>query len=93
MKLTEEQTQRFRRWLDERWGMPRKECTVCGMREWGINDSVFELREFFGPTTVLGHGKLFPVIPVTCSHCGNTVFFNAIPAGIVSPGREVRNDK
>jgi hypothetical protein len=35
---------------------------------------------------VLAGATAYPVIQITCAHCGYTVFFNAITMGIV-PGR------
>lgn len=48
------------------------------------NGQIFELREFNDGNFVLGpNSAITPVIPVTCSNCGNTVFVNALIAGLL----------
>jgi hypothetical protein len=81
MQLSQEQSRIFLEWLNSKWyGM--KKCPVCDNNSWNISDRVFEMREFYGGSMVLG-GILQPVIPVTCANCGNTLYFNAIQAKIV----------
>ena len=81
MQLSKEQSDKFLEWLNTKWqGM--KKCSVCENNSWNISDRVFEMREFHSGTIVFG-GILQPVIPVTCVNCGNTIYFNAIQAGIV----------
>jgi len=83
MHLSQEQTNEFMDWLNSKWeGL--KKCPVCGQNSWNVSDRVFEMREFHGGSMVVG-GILQPVIPVTCSNCGNTLYFNAMQAGIVKP--------
>ena len=81
MQLSKEQSDKFLEWLNSKW-VGLKRCSVCGDNSWNISDRVFEMREFHGGAMVLG-GILQPVIPVTCGNCGNTLYFNAIHAGIV----------
>ena len=45
--------------------------------------------EFNQGNLVLG-GQLVPVVPVVCNNCGNTVLVNAILAGLIPPGPEVK---
>ena len=56
--------------LREKWsGRP---CPMCGVTAWNVQDSTFQLLEFNQGSLVVG-GPVIPVIPVTCSNCGNTV--------------------
>jgi len=70
------------RFLQERWG--GRACPVCGKGPWQANDRIFQLTEFNQGNLVLG-GPIVPVIPVTCSNCGNTVLVNAIIARALKP--------
>jgi predicted nucleic-acid-binding Zn-ribbon protein len=70
-------TQKVISFLSEKWG--NKECPMCGKGPWQVQDKVFQLSEFL-PGRLIG-GLMIPVIPVTCTNCGNTQLINAIIAG------------
>jgi hypothetical protein len=59
-------------------------CQMCGVGNWNVNESTFELREFNEGPLVLG-GPIMPVVPVTCTNCGNTILVNAVVSGVVKP--------
>src|SRR5438132_1304548 len=61
-------------WLVEVWGHERP-CPYCGHPHWSIG-TPFEVALTDG-------GSLSPHFPVMCSTCGNTVFINAILAGLL----------
>lgn len=71
------------KFLNERWQGAR--CPLCGNSGWNITDKYFELREFNDGNLVIGgpNNAIIPVIPVTCKHCGNTVFINALTTGLL----------
>lgn len=72
--------------LREKWqGRP---CPMCGVGNWNVSDSIFELREFNQGNLVMGGGPIFPVIPVTCDNCGNSVFINAIVSKLVEQNKK-----
>ena len=54
---------------------------MCGTKQWSIGD-VAEVRLFTGGGLMVG-GGVYPVVPVMCDHCGNTLFVNAIRSGVV----------
>ena len=82
MVLTVEQRKQLVDKLNEIW--KRQQCCVCGNSHWNISDAVFELREFHhGSMVVGGDSRIYPVIPLTCASCGNTIFLNAISLGLV----------
>lgn len=61
-----------------------KMCPMCQNSNWSVSDQVFEMREFNGGNLVIsGDSSIIPVIPITCSNCGNIIFVNAILAGLV----------
>ena len=55
-------------------------CQICGEHTWNVSDKIYELREFNDGDIVIGGpgGAVFPVIPVVCKKCGNTIFINAV---------------
>jgi len=86
MKLTEEQKNKAIQFLS---GLLKSPCNVCQGKDWILNDTVFELREFQGGGLVIGgKSSIFPVITVICKTCGNTLFFNAIQLGLIKKDDE-----
>ena len=67
--------------INKRWPSPR-ECHVC--RKAGPWDAVMvgEVRQYCDGVSV-GGAPIAPLVVLTCSHCGNTVLFNAIKLGLV----------
>lgn len=57
-------------------------CQICGNTNWSIEKRVFELREFNNGDFIMG-GPIIPLVPMTCTNCGNTGLINAIQAGCV----------
>jgi predicted nucleic-acid-binding Zn-ribbon protein len=68
--------------LEDKWNS--QNCPMCGHSSWNIPSEVYEIREFHGGGLVLGPIPIVPVIPITCSNCGNTILVNSIVAGITS---------
>jgi hypothetical protein len=53
---------------------------LCAKSPLPLADKVFQLAEFHEGGIVIG-GPLVPIVPVTCSNCGNTILVNAILSG------------
>ncbi|MDD5189860.1 MAG: hypothetical protein PHE50_02325 [Dehalococcoidales bacterium] len=71
-----------------------KKCTCCDNNNWVVSDTVFELREFFSGSIVLGgNNSIVPVIVATCTKCGYIKFFNAIPLGLISLSKEKTSEE
>lgn len=67
--------------LNLKWG--NRPCPMCGSNMWNVSDKVYELREFHNGDLILGTGPIFPIIPVTCNNCGNSIMVNALMAGAI----------
>jgi hypothetical protein len=67
-------------YLQEKWR--GRSCPMCGVTNWNVQDSTFEIRQFSEGNMVLG-GPIIPVVPVVCNNCGNTILVNALMAGVV----------
>lgn len=80
-KLTREQKEILAKRLAH---LKNASCQSCGNKDWIASENIFELREFQGGNMVIG-GKsaILPVVPVTCKHCGHTIFFNALTIGLL----------
>ena len=68
-------------WLDKHWGADWH-CPICGNSDWMGEEQVMELRPF-NEGRLGGPGPVIPLFVIICSTCGNTLFFNAILAGLV----------
>lgn len=69
--------------VKEKW--KNQVCPMCGARSWTVSDKMFELREFNDGNLVIGgpNASIIPIVPVTCSNCGNTVMINALSTGLL----------
>lgn len=65
--------------LTEKW--KDNPCPMCKSQSWTVSDKIFEMREFNGGNLVIGSGSIYPVIPVTCNNCGNSIMVNAVTSG------------
>lgn len=67
------------------------QCPLCGEANWGFSDKIFQLMEFDLEAIKLD-GSVFPVLPLTCSNCGNTYFINVLQANLIDKP-ELSNEK
>ncbi len=83
MTITDEQMQQLLTRLNIT--ATNKVCPMCGQRNWNAEPKIFEIREFHGGNLVVGGdgSAIIPVIPITCVHCGNIQFLNAITSGLM----------
>ncbi|MFA5015018.1 MAG: hypothetical protein WC549_05705 [Actinomycetota bacterium] len=80
MKLNEEQKITV---SDKLSFLKKSPCFICKSNNWIISDKIFEIREFLGGALqVSGDTSILPLISVTCSKCGNVIFFNALTLGV-----------
>lgn len=57
-------------------------CQVCGKNQWGVQDEIWELKAHRGGKLIAG-GPIYPCFAIMCTTCGNTLFFNALFAGLM----------
>ena len=67
------------KWLDSHWKDGHAACHVCGNEQWHIINDILEMRTYGD-----FNGPIYPYLAVLCATCGNTLFFNAKFAGLVS---------
>jgi predicted nucleic-acid-binding Zn-ribbon protein len=80
--LTPEQIEQAKDWLREHW--TRADCPFHGATSWEVGDHLVSTMSYTPGGGITVGGKTYPLIVVTCSHCGYAVFVNAIVAGIVA---------
>lgn len=54
-------------------------CTICKNKDWLVNPYLFKVSEY-QPESL--SRQIMPLVSITCSHCGNTLFVNAFDAGV-----------
>lgn len=58
-------------------------CPLCGNSDWSYETKIFNVKQFFPDKLVIG-GSVLPVIPLTCTKCGNINFINVLSAGLIT---------
>lgn len=77
-------------YLQTKW--QDRPCPMCGARQWNVQNTSFELREFHGGDMVIAPGPVIPLVPVMCTNCGNTILINCLVAGVDLEGGEKKNE-
>lgn len=68
--------------LNEKW--QNTGCPMCGTRQWQVDTKIYELREYNQGTLVIGgQSSIFPVVPIVCTNCGNTIFVNPMITKVI----------
>ena len=69
-----------------------RHCLVCMKIAWTLPDSIYELKElnYNNPGSPMAlipmPASVIPVLPITCTHCGHIIFFNAIHVQAIKLG-------
>lgn len=84
--LTEQQRQIILKWFDEKAPLVGR-CPICNHREWRLQPHIVTPPIFADGGMSLG-GTSYPFIMLTCHHCGNTQFHNAVVIGLLKDDPE-----
>ena len=60
---------------------PAPPCPICKNNVWTVGDGYVVLPVSPHPTQIQMGGKVYPLVAVTCSNCGNTQLINLITLG------------
>lgn len=75
------------RWIEKYWKGEGR-CPVCAENDrWQPGDHVVELRRYRPGAPTPGR-PVQPLVSVTCTNCGNTMFFSAVVLGLVATEEE-----
>lgn len=83
-KLTEDQLHKLLEALRVKWGA--RQCPMCGTAGFTVEGSLFMLLQYTPGVGLRLGGPVFPVVPVTCNNCGNTILVNAVVADLIPAG-------
>ena len=67
------------------------QCPLCHKGHWIVGDTVFYLNEYHENGDIILGGPSFPVLPIVCSECGNTLFINTIVTKLTNQPKEGEN--
>lgn len=81
-ELSEEQRERFGRWINSKAPLVGK-CPVCGTRNWTLLGHFVEIPIYRGGNIVFGSGPSYPNVGLLCTNCGNTQLINAVVSGVI----------
>jgi len=85
-ELSQEQRECVAVWLREKW--KGATCPLCKQGKWVVGPNLVALRAV-PPTSVgdlLMGGPVYPLVPISCANCANTMLVNALViGGIVLP--------
>ena len=79
-KLSEEQKNKFIEWLRSK--NIKNACQACGTNSWIIGDRVVSGMTIANGGVHIG-GPLYPTVFITCTNCFHTLYFMAVPIGVV----------
>lgn len=82
MKLSAQQLDQVKKRLESSGLWTDPPCPVCRHNDWHVSDRTFQLLDFPAERPPIAEASL-PVLPITCSHCGNTFFLNALVLGLL----------
>lgn len=60
--------------LNRKW--VNKSCCMCGQSKWNIDAQMVTPMKFNENGGIQLGGNLIPLVPVTCTYCGNVLFVN-----------------
>jgi hypothetical protein len=61
-------------------------CPICDTDSWSLSEQVYQLTEYPEAGRFIGK-TIAPLVPLTCTKCGNTILFNALIAGVNLKGQ------
>ena len=79
MPSNQEITQRIIDYLSAK--SPGPACPICQKNVWTVGDGYVVLPISPHPTEMHMGGKVYPLVAITCSNCGNTQLINLIKLG------------
>lgn len=82
-----EKRQQAIKWLEEKWPEHKRECDICGQKQWNIPSFLVFPHPYNQPVQLFS-GGIAPQVMVICKNCGNTKYLNAVIMGILPVGDE-----
>jgi hypothetical protein len=83
LELSPEQVIKAQEWLGSQW--TTRACPFHGPTKWQVGRRLAAPVNYVPGGGVFLGGPAYPLIVVTCTACGFTVFVNAVVAGLIEP--------
>ena len=77
--------------LNEIWG--NRPCPMCGNNQWTVSEDIYTPTLLSESGAIELGNKMLPLIPVSCTRCGNTVFVNGKILGCVEETNITKDGK
>jgi len=90
LELTLDIKTKFQRWLASK-GARLSSCSICDAKQLQLEDYLIVPTVLASPPNQ--QVPKYPMLQVTCRNCGNTIYFNAMVAGIVAAQKVVTEKK
>jgi hypothetical protein len=87
-KLSEDEKERVKAWLREKWRNPAI-CPICGSKEWLVGDHLVQPITMGKDRGLQLGGISYPQVMVISPTCGYTMFLNAVVVGLVPTAAEL----
>ena len=75
-----ENLQRATQWVKEHFS--HTTCPGCGGHGFDLNSELFALLSLNDQTGAVSAGPVYPVVLLSCTQCGATLFVQALKAGV-----------
>lgn len=62
-------------------------CPLCNEKKWDIQSEIFSIPQYQSNNQF--PQKIFPVVPIACTNCGNTIFVSALYAGVIDSNGKI----
>lgn len=92
-KLSESDKQKIKEWMREQWDrVSNPNCPLCQKNLWTIGDHAVSPLSTSQEGSTFVVGPSYPQVMLVCTHCGNTLYFNAVIMGLVKAKKSEEKD-
>ena len=89
--LSKENQQKALNWLNNKWPQHKRECDICGSKDWQLTEHLVSPLVFHNGGFQLG-GMSYPCVSVICKNCANTKYLNAVMMGLIEKKESEKKD-
>lgn len=90
IRFTDEQQQKIGDEIRKR--LKNYKCVLCDNTTWNLEPFMVTISISSDLSVRIG-GEILPLVPITCSNCGNTHFLNLVTLGLLDVVKNAEEDK